>query len=239
MISLAIANYDRVEMTIESFIQVLGNALVGEIIIQDDFSDVNKYAKLWNLIQGLNTDKVKLYRNVENIGPFLNKYKVVKQCNNEWCILLDCDNIIDNDYIEKVSNLEKDKDTIYCPEVMYKLNKEGVNWTYKEFNTLDIDRTNVKEHIDNSVFSTWLNTGNYFFNRQRYTDVVEQTVLDVRLSTLDSFYFSYLWLLQGYKLKIVPELSYIHRVHDGSYYLNNRKALRSVFDIIKTKIKEL
>jgi cellulose synthase/poly-beta-1,6-N-acetylglucosamine synthase-like glycosyltransferase len=239
MISLAIPNYNRVGMTVESFSQVINNDKIDEIIILDDFSDIDIYNKLWDIIITLNTDKVKLYRNAENIGAFWNKYKNVKRCNSEWIILLDCDNIINNDYIDKVYKLIKEPDVLYCPETLYKLNKKDINWTYKDFNTLTISKENIKKYIDDGIFGTWMNTGNFFFNRNTYTEVVEHSVIDARLSMLDSFYLNYLWLSGGKKMKIVPGLYYIHRVHKDSYYLKNRKLFPIIHKEIRAKIKTL
>jgi glycosyltransferase involved in cell wall biosynthesis len=239
MISLAIANYNRVEMTIESFIQVLDNDLVGEIVIVDDYSDINIYAELWNKIQELHTDKVFLLRNAENKGAFLNKYEAVKKCTGDWVILLDCDNKIDNDYIEKVNALDKKQDTLYCPEVIYSLHKTKIQWLYKEFNTLVLDKWNIKSYIEDKLFGTCMNTGNFFFNRQEYLDVVELSRIDKRLYMLDSFYFNYLWLAKSNKMVVVPDLYYEHRIHDGSYYLKNKNNFVKIHRALVENVKAL
>jgi len=239
MISLAIANFNRHDMVIESFIQVMENDLVDEIIILDDYSDVVEYSKLWNLIQRLNTNKVKLYRNAENVGSFLNKYRVVKQCSSEWVVLLDSDNIIDNDYVNRVCQLEKDENTIYCPEILYTLDKEDINWDYIDFVGKTVNKSNVGGYIALPYFSAWINTGNFFFNRKKYIEVVEKNITDKELCLLDSVYFNYLWLKEGGELQTLAGLSYIHRIHDGSYYLKNRKKFKGIAEILKNKIQEL
>jgi len=239
MISLAIANFNRHDMVLESFIRVMENDLVGEIIILDDYSDIEIYAKLWNIINGLNTNKVFLLRNAENKGAFFNKYEAVKRCTGDWVILLDCDNIIDNDYIDKVVALDKKVDTMYCPEVLFSLNKEREQWNYSEFNKLTIDKNNAKDYIDNKMFGTWMNTGNFFFNKQEYIDVVELSKIDKQLYMLDSFYMNYLWLAKSNKMVVVPELCYEHRIHDGSYYLKNKKRFVYIHKELVKKVKEL
>ena len=124
MISLAIPTWNRSDLTIESFEQVVENPLIGEIVIVDDFSDSDIFVNLWNLIDTFHSDKIKLHRNNSNIGPLANKYETVKKCENKWCILLDSDNIIANDYIEIVSKLNKKEDILYMPETLFGMDKK-------------------------------------------------------------------------------------------------------------------
>ena len=232
MISIAIANYNRVDMTMESFSKVLDNDLIDEIIILDDYSDIELYSELWFKIEKINTNKILLYRNAENLGPFINKYRAVKKCKNEWVILLDCDNIIDNQYIDIITQIDKEDDVLYCPEVLFKLNKDGFKFSYNQFNNIVLDKTNIRKYIKIRECVACMNTGNYLVNRRMYMDVVEtkylQGVVDARLAKLDTFYFNYLWMSNGYRMKVVPGLGYEHRIHDGSYYLKNSKLLASI-----------
>lgn len=239
MISLAITTFNRNLFVIEAFIKVIDNDLIDEIIIVDDHSDEAIFIRLNNIIVNLGKDKVKLYRNETNLKPFANKYEAVKKCRNEWVILLDSDNIIDNNYIKTISAIEKEDDVIYCPEILYRPDRGCVEWTYGEFNGLVIDKTNVKNYLNNINFETLLNTGNYFLNREKYMSVFEQSDKDNKWTLADSVYFSYLWLLGGNRMKIIPDLYYTHRIHGGSWYLMNFEEY-SFFNIeIKEKIKEL
>ena len=239
MISLAIANYNRAEMTIESFAQVLDNGLVDDIVIMDDYSEPDIYVKLWNAVNNLNTNNVYLIRNAENYGAFLNKYRAVKQCKNDWVIVLDCDNIIDGSYIKIASTLDKKEDVLYCPEVLYSLGKEKEQWNYSEFNKGPLDKWNIKEHIESALFGTCMNTGNFLVNRKEYIDVVELSKIDKRLCLLDSFYFNYLWVAKMNKMQVVPGLGYEHRIHDGSYYRKNKKLFATIHSELVKAVKEL
>lgn len=235
MISLAITNFNRSDFVIESFIQVLNNDFISEIVIIDDYSDSAVYIKLYNLINDLNNDKVKVYRNDTNLGPFKNKYEVVKKCKNDWVILLDSDNIIDNNYIEIVESLDKEDDIMYSPEILYKKkNKENIGWYYAAFSNLIMDKNNIKNYMDISYFGTFLNTGNHFFNKDRYVHVIENNYNDLRLSINDAIYFSYLWLLSGNKMKVVPNLYYIHRPSRDSWWSTHSvKCMASTLEIFK------
>ena len=234
MISLAITNFNRSDSVIESFVQVLNNDFISEIVIVDDYSDALSYISLWNLINNLNNDKIKLHRNDANLKPFRNKYEAVKKCSNDWVILLDSDNIIANDYIKIVKHLDRKDDIIYNPETLYSANKKSVDWCYKDFNKVIIDKSNVKKYMELPNFGTFLNTGNYFFNRNKYLQIIEGCDNDVKLSVNDAIYFSYLWLLNGNRIKVVPDLSYIHRATEDSWWsINSEKCILAASEIIK------
>ena len=236
MISIAIANYNRSDMTIEAFAKVLDNPFVSEVVIVDDFSDIEVYEDLARKIEGL--DKVVLYRNDENLGPFWNKREAVRRCRNEWVILLDCDNSIDNDYINFAENIEKRNDTIYCPAVVRILRPEGGQWDFTRLSG-GIDENTAKDFVDIRLFKILMNTGNYLVNRGWYMDIVEYRTISADLSELDTFYFNYLWIEAGNRLSVEGGMTYIHRIHDDSYYLKNADLFLSIQKRLTNLIKEL
>lgn len=238
MISLAIPTYNRPEMTLESFAKVLDNPLISEIVIVDDHSEMNNYIKLFNALLSIDSPKIKLYRNATNLKPLRNKYEAVKKCGNDWVILLDSDNIIDNHYIQlinKIGNL--DKGTLYCPEKL--INSKGQSiWDYSKLYSLTTPGS-AMQSINNGNFQAFLNTGNYFLNRNEYISVHEKNGISKELGINDALYFSYLWLKSGNNMGIVPGLNYIHRVHKGSWYKNNQKECGKATDEIIKLIKQL
>jgi GT2 family glycosyltransferase len=243
MISLAITTYNRCDLVIESFISVLNNEYIDEILIVDDFSDINIYNKLYELIKVLNTDnKIKLLRNDENLKPFLNKIKAVKSCKNDWIILLDSDNKISDDYVNKVLSINRNNNTVYIPQLLVREDNKG--WDYFDFRDIDFNKDNIKNIlIQESPTSlnaeTMLNTGNFFINRDSYIKTIEDSEIDISISTNDSLYFSYLWLKNGNIIKVLPDLKYYHYVHDGSWYIKNWERCQIDTEILKKRILEL
>ena len=235
-ISLAITSFNRSNSVIEAFIQVVDNSLISEIIIVDDHSEKAEYIKLWNLINNLRDDKITLLRNEVNLGPFKNKYTAVKACRNDWVILLDSDNMIDNNYVNIVAGLSKEEDILYVAETLYREDKE-IGWSYADFNELIITKKNAKNYIDRQYFEALLNTGNHFFNRARYIQVVESTKENPVLSVNDAIYFSYLWLQNRKMMKVVPGLYYTHRATKDSWWATNSKACSLSASEITAKIK--
>jgi glycosyltransferase involved in cell wall biosynthesis len=224
MISLVITNYNRSDLVIEAFSKVLNNDYINEILIVDDCSDINIFNKLKDLINNLKNEKIKLIRNEKNLKPFLNKCNSIKQAKNEWVILLDSDNILDNDYIDKIKNLKNiDKNTVYVPEKLMRENFIG--WDYSSLKNKIINKDNVKYYYHTQPYSgiidTLLNTGNYFINRDEHVKATSNINIDESLSVNDALYFSFLWLSTGNNIFVVDDLKYYHRVHQGSWYINN------------------
>jgi glycosyltransferase involved in cell wall biosynthesis len=240
MISLAIPTYNRSDFTIQSFEYnyILNNPNISEIVILDDYSDKQEYISLHNTINNITSKKIKLFRNNSNLGPFRNKYEVVKRCNSDWIILLDSDNILNNIYIDIVSKLNKEEDVFYSPETLFSLTHK-VEWDYSEYNHFLITKQNAKEYICKGNFETMLNTGNFFINRNKYIETFEQNCINTRLGVNDALYFSYLWLAGGNKIQVVPELNYIHRVHKGSWYKHHQNECGLATKEIHQKIKAL
>jgi glycosyltransferase involved in cell wall biosynthesis len=222
MISLAITTFNRSGFVIESFINVLDNPFISEIVIVDDCSEMVVFNNLKLILDYINNPKIKLFRNEANLGVFANKALILEKCTNDWIILWDSDNVIDNDYIDIIRSLEWEKDTVYCPEVLYNVTKTEVSWSYSEFKDIVVDRSNAKQYIEDVNFETHLNTGNNFFNREFRLEalkLVDEPISDI--CSGDGTYNSYLWLLNGGKIKVVDGLSYYHRQHSGSWYLNH------------------
>jgi glycosyltransferase involved in cell wall biosynthesis len=124
MISLCITTYNRPDLTIDSFVDVLYDNRISEIIIVDDFSDPKMYTALSVMIEGLREGggyqtgyhkKLKLHRNDENIGMSRNKAKAIELASNPWCILFDSDNIIDSSYLDALPEYLAPS-VIYCPD---------------------------------------------------------------------------------------------------------------------------
>jgi hypothetical protein len=236
MISIAISTYNRSKFTIDSFIKVLANPLIDDVVIVDDHSNVDEYTQLWNMCNGL--AKVKLYRNGTNLQPLRNKAMSVFYCKNPWVILLDSDNIIGNDYIDTISKLELNENTFYSPQILFDLGREKELWNYSEHIGKVIDKQYTKKTVRNGSFLTLLNTGNYLVHRKNYLLINELNSKEQHLQTNDALYFSYKWLQAGNIIQVVQGLSYQHRIHPGSWYKNNKKVCGENTKAIEQLIKQ-
>ncbi len=228
-ISICIPSWNRDDMTIKSFESVHDNECVSEIIIVDDRSDDNVFDSLLKMSGGFS--KVKVYRNEKNIDCYRNKLKSLSYATNDWCILLDSDNMISNQYIDKIFKIEKwNNETVYMPCFAAPL------FDYKHFSGMFIDKSNVASLINEKLFDTMLNCCNYFVNRHQYIKVWQS---DINPHTADSILQNYNWFAAGNVMYVVPGLEYFHRVHDGSHYRNNVHKTGNLYNEIIEKLKLL
>jgi glycosyltransferase involved in cell wall biosynthesis len=160
-ISLCLTNYNRKELLIDSFANVINDERISEIVISDDHSDIVIYDYLVNYFK--DNPKVKFFRNSTNMGMSHNKCLSLSRAENDWCVIFDSDNIIKSDYIDRLYAIEKwNEDTIYHPDWAW------VTFDFREWSGMTIDKYNVKEHLHKPMFDCLLNVCNYFVNKKRY-----------------------------------------------------------------------
>jgi len=234
-ISLCIPTYNRVDVLIESFSKVISDERVSDIFISDDASDIEIFQQVRSIVEVLNQthgNKITMSRNLSNQDCYFNKRTAVMGAKQPFCILLDSDNVIDTDYLDRLFEIaEWDASTIYTPEYAMP------NFDFRAYAGLLITKKNVGEWIDKPMFETCLNAANYFVNKDNYLHNWDGSVNPV---TSDSIFVCYNWLKSGKKIKIVQGLQYFHRVHSGSHYQNNVKRTPPGFhQSVLDKIKQL
>lgn len=236
MISLCITTFNRDQLTVDSFAQVLNDDRISEIVIIDDHSDEAIFANLQFMVNGL--EKVKLFRNPKNLGCYHNKRMAVQTASNEWVILLDSDNKIGTDYVDAISSpalpliqFAPAKHIIYQPEFA------RPHFDFRAYSERFFDKEFVKNYLPQDTFKTMLNAMNFFVNRAEYLRVFDTTKEEPW--TADSIYFNYLWLKAGNKIYVTPGMQYDHLVHDGSHYKNNVHKTGDFYNEVVQLLKEL
>jgi hypothetical protein len=122
----------------------------------------------------------------------------------DYCIILDSDNEIDTDYLDKIYEQEWDKDTVLAPDWAMPM------FNYTEYANLFVTKDNLSEYIDKPMFETCLNCMNYFVNKHSYCEVWDAEIDPV---TSDSLFQNYNWLMSGRTIHIVDGLRYNHLVN--------------------------
>jgi glycosyltransferase involved in cell wall biosynthesis len=222
-ISLAIPYYNNSRFMYNTLLYPSKDDRINEIIICDDKSedldDLNK------IIKSINSDKIKVIINNENLGVYLNKIRSLKYCTNERAILFDSDNILDENYVNILYTKEWDEKTIYLSGFVSKIddyNNVFDSFDYRKYEGV-IDKLNFKDKNYNEIlFKTMMNTCNYFVPVKKYIECSEKNSIeyDTKLiSALDSITLLSDWLVDGNAFDVIKDLTYKHRIHQNSSYL--------------------
>lgn len=220
-LSLAITSYMRYEMTVESFAQVIDDPRIDDIVILDDCSTDNSFAKLVEHFKG--NEKVRVIRQAQNRGMSRNKHDAIALAKNDWVIILDSDNIIAPNYLDALQ-LQWDKERFdHC---IYMPSFAKPEFDFRDFEGQYFSREIKKLPVHNDTGNVLFNCCNYVVNKKLYVDIFSY---NDKMKGSDTIWFNYLWYRKNNFFFVVPGMHYFHRVHPGSGFLqdaayNMRKA---------------
>lgn len=236
-ITLAIPFYNTSKYFLDAIKYALDDEFVSEICVTDDKSSDEEWKKLNSIISTLDTDKIKVHRNDENLKSFRNKYNSVKNSTNEWVYLLDSDNHMMEDSIDLIRQIpDDDPNVIYSPQHLYCKNDgskdyeviSDYNFKYEEIGIDEIKDLIIKK----SKWGKWfINSGNYIVNRESYLRSLSKPYDDkktefLHADTAASFYFL---MKEGIVFKIVKGLKHHHRLrNDSTWHMCGQYSQQSV-----------
>lgn len=238
MISLVYTTYNRTQLLLDSFRQIVDHEFISEIVIVDDYSDMKAFEwLLWHV--GYKFTKVKIFRNASNYDCYRNKREAISKANNEWCILADSDNGFDKPYVDRCEQLWLSG---LNPRTVYQPSFARPHFNFQKWEGHLIDKGNVAKFMVDPTFSTMLNASNYFVNKHEYLRVWDGSIDPV---TSDSIYQNYNWFKAGNSMYVVPGLEYTHRIDDHgteepSHYARHvRRTPNGFHRSIEQKLREL
>lgn len=209
-LTLAITVYNRWEMLLESFANVIDDDRIDEILIMDDCSDEEYWKKIKDL--PAYNPKIKVVRQLQNRGMSVNKRDAIFNSKNEWVIIFDSDNVIGKDYLDALWKSNTDKFIIKCPDFAAPL------FDYRKFSGKYFSSVTASKSISDPMFNCLMNTCNYVVHRDTYLKVWQE---NMAMKGSDTIWFNYLWLKEGFSFKIVEGMKYQHRVHDQSGFMQD------------------
>lgn len=220
-ISLCVPGYKRAQLTFQTLSYPISDPRISEVIVTDDMSPIEEYHELWNLTK--NIPKVRLIRNVKNFYIQVNKRNSISFAGNDFLVVLDNDNTIDKDFIDKIFAIENwSTDTIYQPAFL------APNFDFREFNGMTITKENVHKFCEKQIFLTLCNANNFFCHRDTY---LKSFTYKPDCKGEDSIFNFYNWLKNGHKVYVVPDLTYQHRISPDSVFLSEvDETMKRVFD---------
>ena len=223
-ITLAIPFYNTSKYFLDAIQYAIDDNFVSEISITDDCSTDAEWEKLNSIISTLDTNKIKVYRNDENIKPFRNKYNAVMNSTNEWVYLLDSDNHMLENSIELLKTIpDDDPNMVYSPQHLCCKNDgfkdyevvSDYNFKHEEIGIEETKDILFKKH----KWARWfVNSGNYVVNRERYLKSLAEPYQDKTTELLhaDTAAAYYFLLRDGVKFKVVKGLKHYHRLRKDS-----------------------
>lgn len=226
-LGITLTHFNRFDLLVQSIAQVVEDERVKEVCIVDDCSTDTSYGDLLTFYQY--HPKVHIFQNDKNLDCYRNKREAVYRSGMDWVVLLDSDNVIGTDYLDRLFSIER-----WDPRVAYLPDYAKPHFDYREFRGLRVDRSNVAKLMKKKHFATALNTANYFFFRSEYLRVWDGTIDPV---TADSITQNYHWLKGGNSLQFVEGLEYFHRVHEGSHYQNNVQRTGNFAQMVEDMLK--
>lgn len=233
-ISIAIPFYNTSRYLRQALKLGLQDDRVSEIVIVDDCSKQEEYEKLREITKPYS--KVKVCRNIMNVGELRNTYTAFCFCSNAWVITLHGDNYLLPEYIDAIYKIPIwQKDIIYCPAYG---NHKGID--YRQFAGQCFHRYNIGEFFEEhpAVIGTFLNTGNNFGHRFSFLEIATR-ILDFPKKAYIDGVFNYEWLKSGHFLCVVEGMNYVHRMHKNSAWRVNKKHIKPAWDKIIKKLEKL
>lgn len=245
-ITVAIPHYNNTQYMKDTLRNIITDDRVSEIIICDDKSKEEEINQLKNLVNEKNKEnsKIKLYINENNLGCYHNKLKTVSYCTNDWCILLDSDNYLDNEYINKLYQInEWNTNTIYVPCWGKTFpGKPSPNLDYRIYNNTKFDYILCIKETPNQKYRCLSNTCNYFLPVKQYINCMSKyTYKREIIDSLDSAVLFTDWICDKNYVYVVDGMIEHHRLHPLSNYVtsNARKYEKNVRKELFQKLKSV
>jgi hypothetical protein len=215
-ISLCIPTKDRWSFLKENIPKYLNNPYVHEIIITDETGNDKRMIEEY-----IKSPRIKVYANDRCLKPFFNKRKVVSLASLPFVCLMDSDNFADIDYFHAwakyLDGKEPDNSTIYSPTFTKpQSNHPGFHFEY--LNNIIINKDNFKNVFKKT--DVIFNLGNYIVPRELFNSasptIEEETIFPLPIDVICQNYI--IISRCGGSIAMVPNMSYNHIVHPGSFY---------------------
>jgi glycosyltransferase involved in cell wall biosynthesis len=169
--------------------------------------------------------KLRLYKNKVKLGAYYNKRQAFEKAPTDWVALLDSDNYFQESYFNTLNDVwlrngGADTRTIYAAGQMTRFFVNGglSEKKIEGFSGLKIDKSNWNTILEIQGWNFLLNDGNFVVHKS-LLNILPDDVDDKNIMAADAIYVARKAVASGFTYWVVPELSYIHTVHDGSFWL--------------------
>lgn len=236
-ISVAIPHWHRAAFIHQPLWNILNDERIQEIVIVDDGSSEEEFSLLMKNIAKYDQRKViTVHRREKNQGAQFTKMECVEKAKGDWMILLDADNTLFPSCLDRMTSIENPHhETIYCADWAYPY------FSFRRFSGERIDFKKMCQLVGNKSNrqSLPLNDGNFLFHRTSYLQQL-QGLKQIEYGAADVMLVNYVWLSQGGSMQILNQASYLHRLHETSFWKrtahDSRKYVRVIFDRLEKEL---
>lgn len=230
-LSLSITSYNRFDLTINSFKNVINDNRIDDILILDDGSTDGSFENLKEYFK--DNKKIRVLSQVITKKSQLNKKDAVELSLNDWVILLDSDNVITSSYLDAIPSILDDN----C---IYTASWVKPQFDFRKYQNIVFNRDTIKDYIKIETFpsllSACMNDGNYLCNKNVY---LKNFKYNPEILGADVINHLYNHFKNDGVLTVVENLHYDHLVHDGSMFLANVDKNMKDAKTIETQFLEL
>ena len=191
-----------------------------------------------------NDPKLRLVVNPQRLGIYQNKRRCIELATSPMVAVLDSDNAFNDDWFETLADSVKkgghgliyasadfmtvDTTTGACIRPCAKWSGTRIQTSF-EWNTF----------IDQPHFAHLTNDGNWVVPRDAALAALPHCTASEQVLAMDALYMLRCFVVAGIGLWYVPGLSYIHRVHPGSAWLETEKENLRIFKSTRWDIQVL
>ena len=217
-LTVAIPTMRRFNFLQKSIPQLLDNPLITAVTVCDETGE--DIQQIEQTVWGKHP-KLRLHKNPKRLGMYYNKRKCLEVAPTDWVAVLDSDNIFPEAFFETIfdmwSNESPDSRTIYASgQIVRVFLKTGESEERtRHFAGKQITKNNWNTILGTQGWNFLLNDGNWIGNKALLeawpTDIQED-----QIRATDSIRIVRNFILNGFIYSVVPDLRYIHTVHDDS-----------------------
>jgi glycosyltransferase involved in cell wall biosynthesis len=226
-ISFLVPSYNCAHTVDETISSILDLKLQDfEICLVDDGSKDQTWEKLKSY-QKKYPEIFRIGKNQENRGGGYTRNACFALSKHPHLFCLDSDNVLEAKSCLKLIEAAEEKDDLITFDTIKFFYSTPFKWLklcYKDLVFVKGEMTfdDIRRTLTHPVVG-----GNYLFKREVFEKIAGY---ETDLGAMDTWSFGYKALLAGYKYKIIPETSYLHRVHLDSYWF---RELEKNFDNLK------
>jgi hypothetical protein len=227
-LTVAIPTWKRWSFLQKVIEQYVENPLISSLVICDESGDdIDEIKKSkWS-----DHPKLVLHKNPTRLGMYHNKRKCLEIAAmnpmSEWVSVLDSDNLFSDDFFETLHEaIEAKKNVKYVfasSHIIHLQKKTGETKTHTEhFSGMMINKKNWNDALNVSKWHFLLNDGNWTAHKdviQCFNDKADEE----QIRAVDSLLLAKQMVENGYTYFVVPNLKYIHTVHDDSEWIKTEE----------------